>query len=70
MWSSLLAIYGLTALASSVAADYHVDNANNTVAYASSGSTWRTFSFDTQNLTFVLSNGNITVDSSKCYDQN
>ncbi|KAF8432436.1 hypothetical protein L210DRAFT_3633417, partial [Boletus edulis BED1] len=75
MRSSLPGIFSictLTALnwASSVAADYYVDNANNTVAYAASGTVWQTFSFATQNITFVLGNGNVTVDSSKCYDQN
>ncbi|KAF8558506.1 hypothetical protein OG21DRAFT_1504249 [Imleria badia] len=70
MWPSLLPIYGLTALALSVTADYYVDNANDTVVYAAAGTIWRTFSFAIQNLTLVLSNGNFTVDSSECYDQN
>jgi hypothetical protein len=75
MWSSfpgILPMYGLAALGcvSSVAADYYIDNANNTVAYAASGTSWQTFSFATQNLTLVLGNANVTVDSSKCYDGN
>lgn len=69
----ILPIYSLIALdlVSSVAANYYVDNANNTVGYTASGTNWGTFSFATQNVTLVLSNGNnVTVDSSECYDQN
>ena len=67
----MLPVYALIAFClSSVRADYHVDNTNNTVAYAASGTIWRTFSFATQNLTLDTGSGNITVDSSKCYDQN
>ena len=60
----------ILALASSAAAYYYVDNANNTVAYAPTGTTWRSFSFATRNLTLVLDDGNFTVDSPKCYDEN
>lgn len=71
-FAGLLPIYALAllALASLVAADYYVDNANNTVAYAPSGNIWQTYSFDTQNITLILSDGDFAVDSSKCYDQN
>ncbi|KAH0830355.1 hypothetical protein J3R83DRAFT_1749 [Lanmaoa asiatica] len=71
-FTDILPVYGLVALCltPSVAANYYVDNANTTIAYAASGTDWRTFSFATQNLTLDVNNENITIDSSKCYNQN
>ncbi|KAF8842532.1 hypothetical protein BDN67DRAFT_965647 [Paxillus ammoniavirescens] len=53
------------------AAEYRIDNANVSVRYTSSSkASWKTFSFDTSNLTLVVDTGKITVDSSKCYNGN
>ncbi|KAF9228702.1 hypothetical protein BS17DRAFT_205950 [Gyrodon lividus] len=75
MWfycAQFLLICGLLlGWASLAAADYYVDNANLSVLYSSSSmANWQTFSFDTRNVTLLLGNANVTVDSSECYDQN
>ncbi|KAG9318220.1 hypothetical protein JVU11DRAFT_301 [Chiua virens] len=71
-FSVVFLTHSLLALGSArlAAADYNIDNANYTLGYSATGTNWRTFSFSTQNLTLVSGNGNVIVDSSKCYDGN
>ncbi|KAI9569019.1 hypothetical protein HD554DRAFT_2094692 [Boletus coccyginus] len=70
----ILPIYALTALtwASSAAAAYLVDDANpsKNITYAASGTKWQYFSSSSRNLTLVLSDRNVTVDSSTCWERN
>ncbi|KAH7890020.1 hypothetical protein F5I97DRAFT_627757 [Phlebopus sp. FC_14] len=76
IWIRYLRFFCLAvlALASSAAADYAIDNANSSVLYSvapdGSGASWATYGVGLSSIILETGNTNITVDASKCYDEN